>query len=132
MLPKQHRLKSPKLFKRALATTPFFRGHYFLVFAHKHWEELPVEQRKATRFGFIISKKVDKRAVMRNKIKRQLREIIRQRCLPEFTEALAPYCNLVILVRNQATGATFNQLLGDLVQSCHRLAEKYASEMDTQ
>jgi len=38
---------------------------------------------KNTRFGLIVSKKVFKRAVLRNKIKRQLRNILREDILPK-------------------------------------------------
>ena len=47
---------------------------------HKHSKPLKIVQNnlEENRFGFIVSQKVSKKAVLRNKIKRRLRDIVRQ------------------------------------------------------
>jgi len=74
MLPKVNRLKRKKDFERVFKEG---RGvkESFLFFK---W--VPNKLR-VSRFGFIVSKKVSKKATLRNKIKRRLREIIRMRIL---------------------------------------------------
>lgn len=71
MLPQIHRLIKEKDFK-ILAR----RGKSFFI------KELGIKYLKNNlthpRFGFIVSNKIDKRATVRNKIKRRLREIVHQ------------------------------------------------------
>lgn len=43
------------------------------------------------KFGFIVSKKIDKRATVRNKVRRKLQEIVR-----ENIESVLPYTYLII------------------------------------
>jgi len=115
VLPQNRRLKTPKLFKRALASTPFFRGRYFVVFlVARHPDCLP-QNRRPTAFGIIISKKVDKRAAVRNRIKRWLREAIRQTVLPCLLPAVADAAGVVILVRQASTEADYHLLNRELV-----------------
>ncbi|WP_299410390.1 ribonuclease P protein component [Acaryochloris sp. IP29b_bin.148] len=61
------------------------------------------------RFGFSISQKVSKRAVVRNRIKRQLRAVCRQ-LLPE----LQPGWDVVIVVRAAAVQCDYFQFLQQL------------------
>ncbi|WP_299490476.1 ribonuclease P protein component [Acaryochloris sp. IP29b_bin.137] len=68
-------------------------------------------QQHLVRFGFSISQKVSKRAVIRNKIKRQLRAICRQ-LLPE----LQPGWDVVIVVRADAVQCDYLQFLQQLRQ----------------
>lgn len=49
------------------------------------------EEAGVAKFGFIVSKKIDKRAVVRNKIKRVLQEAVR-----ENLERIYPYTFLII------------------------------------
>ena len=56
----------------------------------------------ATRYGLTVSRRVGK-AVVRNKIKRRLREILRQMNLP-------PGWDIIIIVRNPAARADFTTL----------------------
>ncbi|MBX2860791.1 MAG: ribonuclease P protein component [Vampirovibrio sp.] len=119
MLAKACRLKSPGLFKRTLAGKRFCSNRFFTVFTLRHHQPQP--KTKRPQFGIVISKKVDKRAAVRNKIKRRLREIIRTHLLISApTEALAPYRCVVIIVRHDAVEATYQQL-DTLLTRCFNL-----------
>ena len=71
MLAKQNRLNKEKDFKRLLQKgKSHFAGIFILKFRENNLAE--------SRFGFIISNKVSKKATMRNLAKRRFREILRQ------------------------------------------------------
>lgn len=67
MLPKVNRLPRSVVFTNAQSfTTPFFRVLF---------QENEVDY---NRFGFVVSKSIDKRAVVRNRLKRVLRAICQE------------------------------------------------------
>lgn len=69
MLPKENRLKKKKDFERVFKKgRGINQGFLFLKFQKNNFEE--------SRFGFLVSQKVSKKAVVRNKIKRRLRGLI--------------------------------------------------------
>jgi len=70
MLAKKYRLKQEKDFKRV-----YRKGRYFFTrdFNIKHFSN----EKKYSRFAFVVSGKIAKKAVVRNKVRRQLSEIIR-------------------------------------------------------
>lgn len=77
MLPKKNRLQKKKDFEKVFANGKGFRQDLLFLKAAKSGLE-------TFRFGIIVSKKISKSAVKRNRVKRQLREIIRrqlQNCL---------------------------------------------------
>lgn len=51
---------------------------------------------KVSRFGFVVSKRVDKRAVVRNRTKRVLRALIE-----ENIEKIKPGLDFLVIVKNQ-------------------------------
>lgn len=61
--------------------------------------------------GISISQKVSKRSVVRNRIKRQLRAILRQ-----LLTEIAPGWRLVIVVKPEATQCGYEQFLQELKQ----------------
>ena len=69
------------------------------------------------RFGISISRKVSKRAVVRNRIKRQLKAIIRQQFL-----SIDPRWQLVIVVRPPAVECGFDDFLRELEYLLQKLA----------
>lgn len=73
----------------------------------------------APRFGFVISKKVSKRANIRNRIKRRLREICRLHVLTKMRTDAA--VDVMIVARTSATDANFSRLMAD-VESLGRQA----------
>jgi ribonuclease P protein component len=73
---------------------------------------LPGDQSKpATRIGISISQKVSKKAVVRNRIKRQIRAILRQ-----FLPKLSPGWQLIVVVRPGAQECDYGQFLRELEQ----------------
>jgi ribonuclease P protein component len=72
VLPKQNRLKKKKDFERVLKEGKGFKEDFLFLKILKNNLEF-------SRFGFIVSQKVSKKATVRNKIKRRLREIVRLR-----------------------------------------------------
>ena len=74
-------------------------------------ESAPVAANLSTRIGFSISLKVSKQAVVRNRLKRQLRAGCRQ-LLPH----LSPGWDLVITVRAGSLPCDYHQFLQELKQ----------------
>ncbi len=72
MLPKKNRLKKKKDFDKVLKEGKSFKEKALVLKVRKN-------NIKINRFGFVVSKKVSKKAVKRNQIKRRLREIVRKK-----------------------------------------------------
>ncbi|NUM25931.1 MAG: ribonuclease P protein component [Candidatus Buchananbacteria bacterium] len=70
MLPTSYRLTQEKDFRRITVSGKSFFSHFFRL-------RLAKNNLKISRFAVVISSRVSKKAVMRNRLKRQLREIIR-------------------------------------------------------
>ena len=72
MLPKEYRLKKRIAFNATYRTGISFHKNGITVFCGKtKKQEIP------TKIGFVVSKKIHKRAVKRNRIKRLMRESLR-------------------------------------------------------
>lgn len=72
MLASRNRLKNPKDFKRAKKDGTVFQSDSFGLVVYERGNKWP------TRFGFVVSLKIAKESVLRNKIKRALSEAVRQ------------------------------------------------------
>jgi len=74
MLPRLNRLKKKKDFEVAFKQGKGFKQGFLYLKIRKN-------NLDASRFGFVISKKFSKKAVIRNKTKRRLSEIIKKKLL---------------------------------------------------
>lgn len=61
------------------------------------------------RFGFIVSKKIDKRSVVRNSLKRKIRS-----CLEESQERLKPGFDLLFLLKKEAIDKTHLEICSEV------------------
>ncbi len=72
MLNRKNRLTTDKDFRRIFRKGKRFYGNGVNLVIRSNQQEI-------SRFGFVVGTKVDKRATVRNRIQRQMREIIRLR-----------------------------------------------------
>lgn len=70
MLPKANRLKKKKDFEKVFKEGKRFKEDFLFLKIRKN-------NLKVSRFGFVVSQKISKKATIRNKIKRRLRELVR-------------------------------------------------------
>jgi ribonuclease P protein component len=78
---------------------------------HLHVVAIKADVKSVSRFGISISKKVSKRAVCRNRIKRQIRAILRS-LLPR----VEPGWAVIIIVRASIVDADYQQIQQELEQ----------------
>ena len=98
MLPKEFRLHQDKEIKALAKTGQSFFLPQMVVKHAKNKEGV-------SKFGFIVSTKVDKRAVVRNKLQRQMREIIR-----DMIPSLKTGRSVLIIAKKQALELDFEGL----------------------
>ena len=120
-LPQPHRLKQRRDFQAVYHKGIRRTGRYLILRGLSKrsnspkdatQEKLQIDQGKLpTRIGISISQKVSKKAVVRNRIKRQIRAILRQ-LLPR----LAPGWQLVVVVRPGAEQCEYAHFLRELEQ----------------
>ncbi|MCX6724556.1 MAG: ribonuclease P protein component [Candidatus Shapirobacteria bacterium] len=102
MLPKQHRLPLRTELRRVKKEGRFFQGKLFgLLISH---QPLAMSH-QLSRFAFIISTKVHKKAVRRNHARRLLSEAIK-----EFLPQIKPGFNVVFLAKKSLIEADFNEI----------------------
>lgn len=108
MFSKRYRLQAHWLFNKTLKQGfRYYACPCFVVIVLKHWHPDARQKALATadyrpRIGFVISKKVHKRAVKRNRLKRITREWIRQQVWPREVLDLNEAASLVVLFRPDA------------------------------
>lgn len=80
------------------------------AFTHSFVLQIRPNDKGSTRLGFTVSKKIAKHAVVRNHLRRQMREIVR--LSPKLPE-LYPSHDLVLIARTDALNRTYQQLSQD-------------------
>lgn len=103
MLPKESRLTDDYDFRRVKRLGRSYTGRLF---------RLTVAPQKVVgppRFGFVISTKIDKRAAVRNRIKRLLREILRARLVK-----IPNGFDLVFVVHPKIVGKSYEEVCAEV------------------
>ena len=103
MLPQTNRLNKDKEIKGLVQTgKAFFLPQ--LVIKYKKVKE------KELKIGFVVSTKVDKRAVVRNKLKRQLREIVHKLLLD-----LESGYHVILIAKSSALELNYTELTKQVI-----------------
>ena len=116
MLPRRHRLSRSTWFRKTLNTQPLFHSKGCVVYGLPRRQYQP-EANKITAtptnsqsqrcfVGVIASKKVDKRAVYRNRYRRRVYEAVRLDWL-DCEELHRRYAAIVVIVRNTMSTVDF-------------------------
>jgi ribonuclease P protein component len=102
MLVRKYCLKKRQDFNNVLRNKKSLIGKLiFLKFIKNHLNN--------SRFGFVVSLKISKRAVIRNKIKRQLREIVRENLLN-----IKSGFDIVIIAKPEIVDKNYQNIKNDL------------------
>ena len=125
MVPKENRLTKDRDFEILFKDGRFAGGNFMTA---KIWAIDPAKyplrnyQVSDLKIGFLVSKKVDKRAVVRNRLKRQMREVVRLLLL---SNKVKPGCLLAFVAKPEARTAEYADLEKDILFLLKRLRLLY-------
>lgn len=104
------------------------RNAPFKAFTKSFVLQMRPNEKNETRVGFTVSKKIAKSAVVRNKLRRQMREIVR---LSATLEVKYPSHDLILIAREEALNRTYQQLTEDfeyLLTHFHKMDDEKSSD----
>lgn len=120
MLLQKHRLKKTKDIEIVFENGRFVGGKYATM---KVWHIDPAQFPKRgyaaedIKVAVVVSKKVDKRAVQRNRLKRQMREVIRL-LLKE--QQLRAGNMLIVMAKPEMVGVSYHDIAQDIIALLER------------
>lgn len=116
MLPKQYRLKKRSAFKATYKVKHSTHSGGVTLFAGiLKKEDYP------TKAGFVVSKKVHKRAVKRNRLKRLMRESYRQLLKENNLGNSQQFMSLVFVGSDRALGKSFLEIKSSIQKTLEKL-----------
>jgi ribonuclease P protein component len=110
-LPKPYRLRRRQDFQKVYQYGKRHQQVHLTLRSLRHLPDPDPESLPTTRFGISVSKKVSKKAVVRNLLKRQVKAALRQ-LLPQIAQGWS----VVIGVRPSAQGCEYVEILRELEQ----------------
>ena len=79
------------------------------------------------RLGITATKKIDKRAVVRNTIKRKVREIFRT-LVKNNTDLFVNNCDYEVITRKSILDISFTELQNEFIKSLQNIKEQYETK----
>ena len=120
MLKKENRLKSKRAFSATYKNNNVVKTDLIVLYAGK----IKTDKNCPTRVGFVVSKKVHKRAVIRNRIKRLIRENIRLILKNKMDNILDNYQSLIFVANDGVVGKNFEEISKTILILLEKLANK--------
>ena len=117
MLPKQFRLKNTSAFNATYKHHHIISDDNVCVYIGKEKTDLSLN----TKIAFVVSKKIHKRAVVRNRIKRLMRENIRLAIKNNELNNINKYMSLIFVAKPSSIYASYNTLKTSIYQLCNNI-----------
>ena len=117
MLPKQYRLKNKFAFKATYKVKNSSHSGGVTLFAGI----LKKDQEQPTKVGFVVSKKVHKRAVKRNRLKRLMRESYRVLLKEGHVGNSQRFMSLVFVGTDRALGKNYTEIKSSISKMLERV-----------
>ena len=110
MLSKKYRLKNPLAFIATYKQNNAISDRNICIYFGKKI----TEENRNVRIAFVVSKKIHKRAVVRNRIKRLMRESIRLAIKDNKLPSLNKYLSVICVAKSGAIGSDFKTINNSL------------------
>lgn len=120
MLKQTQRLKSKRAYIATYNNKNIVSNELIILYAGK----IKTDKNCPTRVGFVVSKKVHKRAVKRNKIKRLMRENVRLMIKNNELTELSNYQSLIFMAKENILEKTFEEIRNTILILLDKLANK--------
>lgn len=117
MLPKQYRLKKRTAFKATYRVKHSSHSGGITLFAG-----IEKKEETETKVGFVVSKKVHKRAVKRNRLKRLMRESYRQLLKENNLFDTQKYLSLIFVGSEKALGKNFAEIKSAIIKNMEKIS----------
>ena len=120
MLKKENRLNANFAFNLTYKNRNFVSDPKMILYAGI----LKQDKNCPTRVGFVVSKKVHKRATKRNRIKRLMRETVRLMFKNNQTDIINGYKSLIFYAKDSILDSDFEEIQKIISQLIQKLANK--------
>lgn len=120
MLKQTNRLKSKRSYTATYNNRNIVSDENMVVYAGK----IKTDENCPTRVGFVVSKKVHKRATKRNRIKRLIRENIRLMLKNNELAQLNNYQSLIFMAKEDMLDKNFEEIRNTILILMDKLANK--------
>ena len=117
VLSKKNRLTSNSSFIATYHQKRVVSDEFFVLYAGKN----KTEEKQETKFGFVVSKKVHKRAIIRNKIKRRLREAVSS----YIKENDVNFISMVVCAKDNSVSCNYKDILKSVYALMNKIAKKW-------
>ncbi len=120
MLKKEFRLKKSSSFKATYSQRRIASDEFFILYGGKNKENAEYP----TKIGFVVSKKIHKRAVKRNRIKRLAREAVRL-SIKNSEADFEKFQSLIYMAKEGALELDFDKAQLSVTKLINKLARKF-------